>query len=91
MHHIHHIHHIHPIELVHYDISSHDQYPAHHHVWAGNQFYTVNDDDHPFGRDFDCCADDHQLATPGDDHQHPGYDIRWADHHSRTGPPTPGA
>lgn len=80
-----HIHHLHDLNHVHYDISSHDNYDPHHHVWAGNQFNTVSDHDHPFGRDFDCSADDHQLVARDDiDFEHPGYDIRWADHHSRT-------
>lgn len=84
-----HLHHLHQFDDVHYDTAVHDDYVPHRHVWLGNNhFDTVTDcdDDHPFGRDDDCHADDHQLATPGNDHQHPGYDIRWADHHSRTGP-----
>lgn len=78
-----HIHHFHHLDDVHYDTRSHDNYAGHFHEWAGNQFNTVSDHDHPFGRDFDCCADDHQL-TVGVDHDHPGFDIRWADNHPRT-------
>lgn len=75
----HHIHHQHDLDHVHYEPRCHDNYPSHHHEWAGNNhFDTVNDD---------CHADDHELVTPGDDHNHPGFDIRWADQHSRTTPP----
>jgi hypothetical protein len=37
-------HHNHNLDDVHYDTAAHNDYPAHHHEWAGNNhFNTVND------------------------------------------------
>lgn len=64
----HHIHHLHDLNHVHYDTRSHDQYPAHHHEWAGNQFNTVTDNN---------VADDHNVTT-GVDHDHGGFDLHFS-------------
>lgn len=61
------IHHQHDISTTHYDISTHDQYPRHHHEWIGNNHFNTVNDDHG-------CADDHELVT-GDDFDHPGFDV----------------
>ena len=66
-----HYHHNHNLDDIHYDTSCHDNYPAHHHTWAGNHhFDTV--DDHDAGG-----ADDHNV-TIGVDHDHPGYDYHFS-------------
>lgn len=85
-----HVHHLHQFDDYHYDDRTHDNYPRHHHQWAGNHhFDTVHDntDNDMHTVHDDGGADDHELDTPGDDHQHPGFDLHWPNHNSRTTQP----